>query len=69
MKNIYVELTDSDGDKFLLNVLHVAWIEPNKKGGCIIKSNWLHNSLNRKVKESYEEIKALIASLDNGNLP
>jgi len=69
MKNIYIELTDPDGDKFLLNMLHVAWIEPDKKGGCLIKSNWLHNSFNRKVKESYEEVKALMASLDNVSMP
>ncbi len=69
MKNIYIELTDSDGEKFLLNLLHVAWIEPDKKGGCLLKSNWVNNSLNRHVKESYEEVRALIASMDNVNIP
>jgi hypothetical protein len=62
MKNIFIELTDTDNVKILLNVLHIAWIEP-EKNGCSIKSNLEHYSFPKKVKESYEQIKSLIASL------
>jgi hypothetical protein len=64
MKNIFIELTDADDLKILFNVLHIAWIEP-VKGGSSIKSNMEHYSLPKKVKESYEEIKSLIKSLDS----
>jgi hypothetical protein len=63
MKNIFIELTDSDDVKFLLNVLHIAWIEPAKTGTSI-KSNQVHYSFPKKVKETYEEVKTLINSLD-----
>ncbi len=63
MKNIFIELTDTDDVKILLNVMHIAWIEPEKNGSSI-KSNLEHYSFPKKVKESYGEIKSLIASLD-----
>lgn len=63
MKNIFIELTDTDDLKIMFNVLHIAWIEP-VKGGSSIKSNQVHYSFPKKVKESYEEIKAKIAALD-----
>lgn len=63
MKNIFIELTDTDDIKILINVLHIAWIEPGKSGSSI-KSNLVHYSIPKKVKESYEEIKALISSLN-----
>jgi hypothetical protein len=65
MKNIFIELTDNDDTKILLNVLHIAWIEPNKTGS-LVKSNLVNYSLPKKVKESYDDIKLLIGSL---NLP
>jgi hypothetical protein len=64
MKNIFIELTDADEGKILLNVMHIAWIEPAKTGSSI-KSNMVNYSFNKKVKESYDEIKSKIAALDN----
>jgi hypothetical protein len=64
MKNIFIELTDTDDKKILLNILHIAWIEPGKSG-TIIKSNMMHYSLSTKVKESYDDIKSLIGSLNS----
>lgn len=64
MKNLFVELTTKDDSKILLNVMHIAWIEA-EKSGSVIKSNMVNYSLSTKVKESYEEVKALIASLDS----
>jgi hypothetical protein len=63
MKNIFIELTDNDDTKILLNVLHIAWIEPNKTGS-LVKSNLVNYSLPKKVKESYDDIKLLIGSLN-----
>ena len=57
----FIELTEKDGSKILLNVLHIAWIEANKNGSSI-KSNLVNYSLPRNVLESYEEIKLLIKS-------
>jgi hypothetical protein len=59
MEAKFIELTDTDDVKFLINILHIAWIEPNKNGS-VIKSNFIHYSLSKKVKESYEQIKDLI---------
>jgi len=63
MKNLFIELTDSDGGKILLNVMHIAWIEADKNGSKLA-SNFVNYSFPKKVKESYEEIKARIAALD-----
>ena len=63
MKNCFIELTDSDDVKILLNVYHIAWIEPGKKGS-ILKFNLVNYPMPKKVKESYEEIKSLIRALD-----
>jgi hypothetical protein len=63
MKNCFIELTDTDDVKILLNVYHIAWIEPGKNGS-VLKSNLVNYSLPKKVKESYEEIKSLIKALD-----
>ncbi|MGA1977480.1 MAG: hypothetical protein ABSG89_06450 [Bacteroidales bacterium] len=64
MKNIYIELTDTDNVKILFNVLHIAWIEP-AKDGTILKSNLVHYSISKKVREPYEQVKSLIASLSS----
>jgi hypothetical protein len=64
MKNCFIELTDTDDVKILLNVNHIAWIEATKNGSSL-KSNLVNYSLPKKVKESYEEIKALIKTLDH----
>jgi hypothetical protein len=63
MKNIFIELTDTNNVKVLLNVMHIAWIEPDKNGTSI-KSNMVNYSLPRKFKESYKEVKSLIESLN-----
>lgn len=55
----FIEVTEKNGTKILLNILHIAWIEPTKDGASI-KSNLVNYSFPRNVKESYEEIKALI---------
>jgi len=64
MKNLFIELTDTDDSKILINVLHIAWVEPNKNG-AVIKSNMVNYSLSKKIKESYDQIKELIRSLDS----
>jgi hypothetical protein len=64
MKNIFIELTDTDDVKIMLNVMHIAWIEPGKNGSSI-KSNLVNYSLPKKVKESYDEIKLKIGSLSS----
>jgi len=64
MKNVYIELTDTDDVKILFNVLHIAWIEP-AKNGTSLKSNLVNYSIPKKVKESYDEVKAMIAALDS----
>jgi uncharacterized protein YlzI (FlbEa/FlbD family) len=63
MKNIFIELTEVNGERILVNVLHIAWIEPYK-GGSIVKSNMVHYALSKKVNETYDQIKALISKLD-----
>ncbi len=64
MKNIFIELTNTDDMKILFNVMHIAWIEPLKNGSSI-KSNLVNYSLPQKVKESYDQIKAMISALDS----
>ncbi len=64
MKNIFIELTDTDDVKILFNVMHIAWIEPGKTGSSV-KSNLVNYSLPKKVKESYEEIKSMILALNS----
>jgi hypothetical protein len=64
MKNIFIELTDNDDVKILFNVLNIAWVEPAKNGSSI-KSNMVNYNLPKKVKESCEEIRSLIRSLDS----
>ncbi|MCU0461744.1 MAG: hypothetical protein MUF36_07000 [Bacteroidales bacterium] len=62
MKNTIIELTDTDNQKFLINVLKIVWIEPTKGGTSIRMEEY---SFPKKVRESYEEIKALIKALDS----
>lgn len=64
MKNIFIELTNTDDVKILFNVMHIAWIEPGKNGASL-KSNLVNYSFPQKVKESYDQIKAMIAALDS----
>ncbi|HVN57168.1 MAG TPA: hypothetical protein VMT63_02620 [Bacteroidales bacterium] len=64
MKNVYIELTDTDDVKILFNVLHIAWIEPGKNG-TVLKSNLVNYSIPKKVKESYDEIKSMIMALNS----
>ncbi|HLP73202.1 MAG TPA: hypothetical protein VK155_09890 [Bacteroidales bacterium] len=64
MKNIFIELTNTDDVKILLNVMHIAWIEPLKNGASL-KSNLVNYSLPYKVKESYDQIKEMITALNS----
>ncbi|MCX6330985.1 MAG: hypothetical protein NTZ85_15900 [Bacteroidia bacterium] len=64
MKNIFIELTGTDDEKFVFNVMHIAWIVPNKNG-TTINSDLQYIGVPRKVKESYQEVRSLIASLDS----
>jgi hypothetical protein len=55
----FIELTEKDGSKILINALYIASIEPNKSGSTITFS--MENySFPKKVQESYETIKSLI---------
>ncbi len=62
MKNTLIELTDSDDQKFIINVLHIIWIESSKSGASIRMKDY---SFPKKVKESYEQIRTLIKELDS----
>jgi|WetSurMetagenome_2_1015567.scaffolds.fasta_scaffold454290_2 hypothetical protein len=62
MKNIIIELTDQDDTKIMLNVTRIELIEPNKNGTSIRIVNY---SLAKKVKESYDQVKSIIRSLDS----
>ena len=64
MKNVFIELTNTDDVKILFNVMHIAWIEPSKNGSSL-KSNLVNYSLPQKVKESYDQIKSMIKALDS----
>lgn len=63
MKNNFIELTERDGTKILINAFHIGWIEPNKSGSTII-FNLVNYSLPKKVQESYDVIKALTGSMN-----
>ena len=62
MKNTFIELTDTDDQKFLINVRHIIWTEPSKSGTSFRMKDY---SFLKKVKESYEEVKAIIKALDS----
>lgn len=64
MKNLFIELTAKDDSKILLNVMHIAWVESDKTGS-VIKSNMVNYSISTKVKESYDDVKSLISSLNS----
>jgi hypothetical protein len=57
MNQKFIELTEKDDAKILINIFHIAWIEPNKAGSTIT-FNVPNQSFPKKVKESFEEIKA-----------
>jgi len=59
MGNKFIEVTEKNGSKILLNIMHIAWVESTKTGASI-KSNLVNYSFPRNVVESYEEVKALI---------
>jgi hypothetical protein len=62
MKNIFIELTDKNDSKILLNVFRITYIETNNDGSIIV-SDLVNRTISKKVKESYSEIKSLIGSL------
>jgi uncharacterized protein YlzI (FlbEa/FlbD family) len=59
MNSHFIELTEKDGSKILLNALHIGWIESNKTGSTIT-FNLVNYSFPKKVQESYETVKSLI---------
>jgi hypothetical protein len=61
MKCNFIELTETDDTKILLNVFHIAWIEPGKNGS-VVRFNITNYSFSKKVKESYQEIKSMIGN-------
>jgi len=63
MKNIFIELTNSDNEKFTLNILQIVLIEPNKKG-TTLQCTIGDMILQRKAIESYDQVKAIIASMN-----
>ena len=63
MKYPFIELTGTDDEKILINIIQIGWIEPNKSGSKIIL-NLVNYSLPKKVKESYETIRSLIGNSD-----
>jgi hypothetical protein len=64
MKNTFIELTTKDDSKILLNILRITYIEANNDGSIIV-SDIVNRTISKKVKESYSEIKSLIASLNS----
>ncbi|MGD0341605.1 MAG: hypothetical protein ABSA76_07850 [Bacteroidales bacterium] len=64
MKNIFIELTDKNDSKILLNVFRITYIEPHDSGSLIV-SDIVNRTISKKVKESYADIKSLIGSLSS----
>jgi hypothetical protein len=64
MKNIFIELTDKNDTKIMLNVFQIVYVEPNNDGSVIV-SDLCNHTVSKKVKESYAEIKSLIGSLNS----
>lgn len=62
MKNIFLELTDQNDVKFSLNIFNIIIIEPDSKGS-VIEANRGDSIIRRKVKESYSEVKSILASM------
>jgi len=63
MKHKFIEVTEKDGSKILLNIFHIAWIEPNKEG-TLIRFNIDNYSFPKKVTEPYDQVKSLVRSDD-----
>ena len=59
MKGHFIEITETNDSKLLINTIHIAWIEPHK-GGASITFNISNYSFPKKVKETYDEIKAMM---------
>lgn len=55
----FIELTEKDGAKIMINALYIAFIEPDKTGSKITFSMEKY-SFPKKVQESYETIKSLM---------
>ena len=64
MKLEFIELTATDDTKILVNPVHIGIVEPHKNGSILIM-NLIHYSIPKKVKESYEQIKLLLATSTN----
>ena len=62
MKNNFIELTDSNDVKIILNAMYIITIEPDKND--MVKITLTNYSLPKKFKESYTKVKALINSPD-----
>jgi len=64
MKLEFIELTATDDSKILVNPIHIGIVESHKNGSILIM-NLIHYSIPKKVKESYEQIKLLLATSTN----
>lgn len=62
MKNNFIELTDSNDVKILINAIYIVSIEPDKNDS--VKISISNYSLPKKFKESYSKVKSLINSED-----
>jgi hypothetical protein len=62
MKNNFIELTDANDEKVILNAMFIISIEPDKNDS--VKLSLTNFSFPRKFKESYAQVKALINSQD-----
>jgi len=62
MKNNFIELTNSDNQKVLVNILNISWIIPDKNTTIIFMNFVGRNNfaLPIVVKEEYSLIKQLI---------
>lgn len=62
MKNNFIELTDSNDVKIIINAMYIVSIEPDKNNS--VKITLTNYSLPKKFKESFSQVKALINSPD-----
>jgi hypothetical protein len=60
MKNNFIELTDSNDEKIIINAMYIISIEPDKNDS--VKISLTNFSFPKKFKESYAKVKALINS-------
>ena len=64
MKNIFIELTDKNDSKILLNVFRISYIESTGEGSIVV-ADLVNRTFSKKVKESYAEVKKLIEAVSS----